>query len=237
MQVDTHHQAGPVTAEEGRDSDPAARMAGRLLLVTALAMGVMVVARVGADTDQPTYVESLIAIASSGGLYELSGASRLVSGMTLLVAAWYLSRARSVSWGPAAKRLVPSLGGLSGLLTAASGAMAISIATMAPYVITHGAMYNAYTLAGTVWDLRPLTAKLGFALAGVVVVLASRSLWKAKGGLRYVGLLSAVIGLAMQLIWIDAATFAHQITGAAFFAWLVAVGVILMRGRLRVTRI
>ena len=35
----------------------------------------------------------------------------------------------------------------------------------------------------------------------------------------------------MQFIWIDAATMVHPIVGAAFFVWLLAVGLMLFRGR------
>ena len=60
--------------------------------MTAVATTVMVIGRVTVDADQPTLAESLSAIASSQGLYVMSGASRLVSGVTLLAAAWYLAR-------------------------------------------------------------------------------------------------------------------------------------------------
>lgn len=35
----------------------------------------------------------------------------------------------------------------------------------------------------------------------------------------------------MQLIWIDAATVLHGVTGTAFTLWLAAVGVLLWTGR------
>ena len=40
-----------------------------------------------------------------------------------------------------------------------------------------------------------------------------------------------VIGIAMLLIWVDAATVLHPISGAAFFVWLAVVGVMLATGR------
>ena len=62
------------------------------------------------------------------------------------------------------------------------------------------------------------------------MVVAQRQ-WKAGGGLRYISPVSAVIGIAMQFIWFDAATIVHPISGAAFFVWLVTAGIMLLTGR------
>ena len=56
--------------------------------------------------------------------------------------------------------------------------------------------------------------------------------WKAGGPLRYIAIASAVIGIAMQFIWLDAATVMHIISGVTVFFWLIAVGVMLATGRL-----
>ena len=45
--------------------DPAARKAGMLLLLTALASVIAIAGRVGAGADQPTLVESLAAISDN----------------------------------------------------------------------------------------------------------------------------------------------------------------------------
>ena len=61
------------------------------------------------DADEPTMAESLRAIPESRALFSLSAVARLVSGVTLIAAAWYLLRARSspASWttAPAASLL------------------------------------------------------------------------------------------------------------------------------------
>ena len=51
------------------------------------------------------------------------------------------------------------------------------------------------------------------------------------GVLRYVSPVSAALGIATQFIWVDSATVAHPIIGTAFFAWLVAIGMMLLTGR------
>ena len=217
-------------AHAQRPRDRAARMAGRLLLLTALATIVMVVGRVAADADEPTLVGSLSAISSSQGLYTLSGAARLVSGITLLAGAWYLTRTWIIR-ERLATPLVPGLFALSGAFTAASGALAIALAELASEVAPLGAASPRYVLAETVSDLRWVTGKIGFTLAGVALLFASRYQWRVGGALRYVSPLSALLGVAMQFIWIDSATFAHRIIGAAFFIWLVGIGTMLATGR------
>ena len=64
MEPQTHH-----THPSERPRDPAARMAGGLLILTALATLIAVIGRVSADADQPTLAESLTAISLNSGSY------------------------------------------------------------------------------------------------------------------------------------------------------------------------
>jgi hypothetical protein len=214
----------------GPGRDPAARAAGWLLALTAAATALMAVGRVAADTDEPTLLGSLTAITSSGGQYALSGAARLGSGVTLLAAAWYLSRTWIIR-RRVGTPLVPVLFALSGVFTAASGALAIMLAKVASDAVRLGALSPTFALAEAISDLRWLTGKIGFALAGLTLVIASRFQWRVGGALRYVSPASAAIGVAMQFIWVDSATVAHPIIGIVFVAWLVAIGTMLLSGR------
>ena len=81
----------PRTPPRGGSTDRAAR-GGVLLLLTAVATVVMVYARVASDTDQATLSESLRAVAENPAMYGLFGVARLVSGITLLAAGWFLLR-------------------------------------------------------------------------------------------------------------------------------------------------
>ncbi len=215
---------------EGTSRDPAARLAGWLLVLTAVATAVMVVGRVAADADEPTLMGSLTAISSGRGLYTMSGAARLVSGVTLLAASWYLSRTWIIR-RRLGTPLVPGLFALSAVFTAASGALAIALANLASDAVRLGALSPTLAQAETVSDLRWSTGKIGFALAGLTLVLASRYQWKVGGVLRYVSPVSAALGIAMQFIWVDSATVAHPVIGTAFFVWLVGVGMMLLTGR------
>ena len=111
--------------------DSPARTAGALLLLTAAATVVSVVARLSADADQPTLTESLAAIADSRWSYGIGGAARFVSGLTLIAAAVFLLR----TWimrERLATRLVPALLGVSGVVTGLSGVFAVVLACIGP---------------------------------------------------------------------------------------------------------
>ena len=57
--------------------------------------------------------------------------------------------------------------------------------------------------------------------------------WRVGGKLKYFGIASVVVGVAMQFIWIDAATPVHRISGVAFLVWLLAMGGMLVLGASR----
>ena len=203
-----------------------ARIAGGLLILTALATGGAVVARVAVDADQHTLAESLSAISRSRGLYGLGGVALLVSGVALMGAAWYLSKAWIIRERLGAP-LVPILLAVSGGFTAVSGACAVMLTASAQAASVGDAISPMIENAAT---LRWLTGKIGFAVAGVALIVASLYQWRVGGALRYVAPYSLIVGAAMQFIWIDAATVAHRIIGPAFFVWLVVVGGMLVVG-------
>ena len=202
------------------------RKAGVLLLLTAAATVVMVALRVAGDTDQATLIESLRAIAEDRVVYGAGGAARLVSGVTLLAAAWTLSR-MGFSLGGLDPSFLWYMFGASGIVTAVSGACTVLLAA---YHLPDASVAIPAWVEATA-TLRWMTGKAGFAAAGVALVVGAVYQWRVGGNLRKAVVASAVIGLAMQFIWIDAATIIHRITGPAFFIWLVATGVMLTTWR------
>ena len=211
--------------------DRSARTAGALLLLTAAATAVMVYARVSADADQPTLLESLRAIAESRAMYGGSAAARFVSGIALLAAAWYLSRTWIIREGLGTP-LVPYLLAVSGIVTAVSGACAGALAVyqIPEAAAAGGQAFEVPTAVDVTATLSWLTGKIGFSTAGVALVVAARYQWRAGGTLRKIAPASAAIGLAMQFIWIDAATIMHRISGVTFLLWLVTIGTMLSTG-------
>ena len=206
-------------------TEPAARWGGLLLLLTALVTAAMVYARVASDTDQQTLGESLLAVAENRGMYSLFGASRLVSGLTLLLAGWFLLRTWIIRdrW---ATPWVPYLFIISGVCTIVSGVCALLIAFQAgPDVATDVSGIGAVDI------LRWVSGKLGFAAAGLALIVAAWFQWQVGGTLRKVSPASAILAVAMQFIWLDAAAIAHPIVGVMFFFWLLLIGTMLATGR------
>ena len=206
-------------------------MAGIFLIITAAATVLMVVTRVAADADHPTLAASLNAIAENRAMYGLSGAARLLSGVTLLAAAWYLLQTWIIR-ERLGTPLVPVLFALSGIITGVSGALAIVLAATAAEVTDPNIGILLSRSTEVTADLRWITGKVGFTLMGLALIVAARYQWKAGGALRYISIASAVIGIAMQLIWVDAATIMHRVSGVAVFFWLLVIGVMLLTGRI-----
>ena len=213
-----------------RPLDSAARTAGILLLATAIATVVAVVGRVAAGADQDTFERSMAFIAMNSGLYGLGGAARLVSGVTLVVGAWFLWRTWIIR-ERLGTPLVPTLFIVSGLFTIVSGTCAVELALLAPDVSNSTILATPDRSLEPVAHLRWITGKIGFTAAGLALIVAARYQWMVGGTLRYIAPVSAIIGLAMQFIWIDSATIMHPIIGVAFFLWLLAIGFMLTSGR------
>ena len=168
----------------------------------------MVFARVAADVDEPTMAESLRAIPDSRALFSLSAVARLVSGVTLIAAAWYLLRARSSpgSWTAAP---VAFLLCMSGVCTTVSGVAAIIMAVGATTGEPTAFLESAY-------HARWLMGKVGFSLAGLALVAGVQPQWAITGSPRTLAVASAVLGAGMLFIWWDAATVVHRAVGILF---------------------
>ena len=215
------------------DGQGAARLGGMFLLLTAVATAVAVIARVVAGADQETLLESLLAVDDNRAMYGVSGGARLLAGVTLFAAGWFLWRTWIIREG-FGTRWVPYLLGCSGVWTAVSGALVLVVAAYPePQAAVVGGVLTG-DVAGTVeaaWDLRWITNKVGFAIAGAALMLAAWQQFQVGGTLSRIAPVSAMVGLAMQFIWIDGATLLHPVVGVAFLLWLVAIGSMLATGR------
>ena len=211
----------PTAAAAGSAPAAAARYAGGLLILAALALAVSVIGRVSAAADHAILAETLAAIAEQRGAYGLGGGGRVLAGIALVAGSWFLLRTWIIRQRLGTP-LAPYLLAVAGVGLAASGAGAIALAA-APDV----GGTAAEVLDGVHW----IAGKIGFVAAGLALLTAARYQWNVGGQLRRIAPASAVIGLAMQFIWIDAATIMHPIVGTGFFLWLVAVGGMLATGR------
>ena len=207
------------------------RNAGLFLILTAIATLVAVVGRVSADADHETLAASLAAIAESRWLYGLGGAGRFLSGVALIAAAWCLFSIPGAG-GRRGWPVVPLLFAASGALTACSGLIAVVLAGMPPEWMDV-ARIEGVVLShqeATAW-LRKFTGAAGFALAGLALIVTAWRQRSAGAELRRIAPVSALLGLAIQFVWLDAATVVHMITGTVFVVWLGAGGAMLLKGR------
>ena len=210
--------------------DSPQRRVGLLLLFTAIATVVSVFARVSAGADQPTLAESLAVISENQAAYLAGGTARLVSGVSLLLAGWFLRRVLTVPGSPAVQ-VTSFLLIASGALTAVSGVSAVALGVSAPGLTGSINSGTIPPLIQLLADLRWLTGKAGFTAAGLGLAVAAIPMWKSGGAFRIVAPASVVVGVSMLFIWVDAATFMHRITGPAFLVWTIIVGCVLLTRR------
>ena len=230
------------------------RSAGALLLLTALATAVSVMARLSANADATPLTDALAqsqnldveaiaalsvseklnAIGSARVAYAAGGAARLVGGLTLLAAAWPLWRVMG-GYHRRAMGASAMLLAASGVASAVSGGGAIALAMLAPDVQSAVGLGSAAGLdvgaEDALFTLRWFAGALGFALAGLGLATLGPAQWRAGGILRFSAVADAILGLAMLFIWVDAATVVHRITGVGFLLWLIITGVWLLAGR------
>ena len=210
--------------------DAAAQRAGWLLLATAIATAVAVFGRVAAGADLPTLAESLAAVARRRELYGVGGAARLASGVTLFAGAWFLWHTRFMR-RRLGTLLVSVLLAASGLFTALSGGCALALAWMAPDPASAAEVAARGGAVAMTAELRWISGKLGFTMAGLALLATAYRQWRVGGTFRRLAPASALIGVAMQLIWVDAATLLHRFTGPLFMSWLAVIGFMLASGR------
>ena len=198
------------------------RKAGILLILTALTTIVAVVGRVAADADQDTLAETISQISEHQLLYGLGGIGRAVSGLTLIIGAWFLLQTWIIK-DRYATPWVPYLFVGSGIFTAISGICAVLLTTADPASIT--------STTETTATLRWLTGKIGFSFAGVALLIAARFQYMVGGNLRRISPATLLLGIALNLIWIDLGTTIHGIIGTIFFLWLLLIGTMLATGK------
>ena len=216
---------GASGAANRNSTDRAARRAGLFLILTAAVTLVAVMGRVVADADRETLDETFAAIADARLPYALSGAGRLASGVTLVVAALFLYRTWIIR-DRLASPIVPGFFALSGAFTTTSGLLAIVLAVVLP----EGGG-SATSTNEVIASVRWFTGVAGFSAAGIAILIASFFQYRVGGRLRFIAPISAVLGASMQLIWLPDIIAVHQITGIAFFVWLIVIGAMLLTGR------
>ena len=206
--------------------------------MTAIATAVSVLTRLS-GSDEPLEGAAIqLPVILDPGAYVISGAARLLSGFALVAAAAFL-RAALRPRQPALARVATTLLEFSGAVTAISGASMLALAGVLP----QGAEGTTTLVAwdppgwiGTVDGTRSIAGKTGFFLAGLGLIALGPIQWRMGGALKAFAVADVVIGAAMLLIWVDAATVMHRISGIAFLIWLIVTGVWLTLGLMQTGR-
>lgn len=216
----------------------AARTAGLLLLLAAVATAVSVLTRLTSSMEPLEGAPVQFTIILSTGVYAIAGAARILAGLGLLAAAVFLRRTTSAwhRWAHAASILL----GASGAVTAVSGACMLALAMEIPETASGTgpvvAPLIAWSIPGWVEPIdaaRWITGKIGFTLAGLGLIALGPVHWRVGGLLKVSAVADVIIGVAMLFIWVDAATVMHRVSGIAFLVWLIVSGVWLTAGLLK----
>ena len=214
------------------------RAAGLLLLLTAVATAVSVMTRLAGSNEPLEGAAIQLPVILDTGQYVISGAARTISGFALVAAAAFL-RVAIRPGQPMLAGTAATLLELSGAATAISGASMLALAGFLPQSaegVASLVAWDAPGWIGAVDGARSITGKLGFMLAGLGLIVLGPVQWRMGGLLRISAVADVVIGIAMVLIWVDAATVMHRVSGIAFLIWLIVSGVWLTVGLLRPAR-
>ena len=197
-----------------------ATTAGLLLIVSAIAAVAMVWTRLQADIDQPTFEETLAAIDQNTLWYTWHGLARTFFGALLIVVAAFIGPAMFLArgWQLRLSSILLNLGGIAMIV---SGVLVIFISTVY--------WTDAYDIA-TFDHYREVTGSIGNTFIGLAIVLLSVVQWRLSGFMKPVALLAPFVGIGMILVWIDATTILHRISGTGFLIWLLATAIVLVSG-------
>ena len=194
--------------------------AGSLFILSAFAAAAMVWTRLQADIDQPTFEETLAAIDQNTLWYTWHGMARTFFGALLIAAAGFIKPAMLLArgWKLRLSSVLLSLGGIAMII---SGVLVIFIAGV-HWVDT----YNLESFD----HYREITGSVGNTLIGLAIVLLSFVQWRLGGFMKPVALLAPFVGIGMILVWVDAATIFHRVSGTGFLVWLLATALVLIAG-------
>ncbi len=194
--------------------------AGSLLIFSAIAAAAMVWTRLQAGIDQPTFEETLAAIDQNTLWYTWHGMARTFFGALLIAAAVFLKPAMLLArgWQLRLSSVLLSLGGIAMII---SGVLVIFIV----------AVYRVDTFDLESFDhYREIAGSIGNTLIGLTIVLLSVLQWRLGGFMKPVALLAPFVGIGMTIVWVDAATIFHRISGTGFLIWLLTTALVLIAG-------
>lgn len=214
------------------------RAAGILLLLTAVATAVSVMTRLGGSMEPLADSPVQLPVILDSVQYVVAGAARALSGLLLVAAAVFLRLALRRGQ-PVAAGIATTVLEISGTATAISGAAMLALVGGLPQASDSTATLVAWDAPGWVEPvdgMRWIAGTVGFFLAGLGLIALGPVQWRVGGALKVGAVAGVVIGIGMLLIWVDAATVMHRVSGIAFLIWLIVSGVWLTLGLMQPNR-
>ena len=159
------------------------------------------------------------------GMFSWHGTARILFGGLLVVSAYVVNRL----WPTPAQSVFQSRDSLlvlSGIAMIASGVLTVTLSGLAEFNDAFGTTYQE-----SIYYYRGIAGNISNTLLGLAVFTMAPTQWKFgrvdETG-RRIGIL---LGPLMLLIWWDAASISHSVSGTGFILWLLLTSVALFIGR------
>ena len=198
---------------------------GFILILTALAATAMVWTRLEANVDHATIEATFRAIDENSTMYNWHGTARLWFGGLLLASSSFISpalaEARAI--GLRASRLFLTLAGIAMIV---SGILTVLLPSLIVFDDAFGT-----EAPETIYNYRGLAGNIGNSLIGLAILSMALTQWRFGRLMKPIAALGIILGPTMLLVWWDAATISHRITGTGLLIWLLLTATALFIGQ------
>ena len=82
-----------------------------------------------------------------------------------------------------------------------------------------------------IYHYRGLAGNIANSLIGLAILSMAPTQWKFGGLMKTIAVLGIILGPTMLLVWWDAATISHRITGAELLIWILLTATALFIGK------
>ena len=195
---------------------------GFLLLLTAIAAAAMVWTRLESNTNRTTLEETFRAIDENSTWFNWHGTARIWFGTMLLTSQYFIGSALASGRG-FGSGLAKACLALRSIAFIASGV----ITTLLPNLIVFDAALGSAD-PEQYYYYRGLAGNIRNWLVGLELILLGPTQWRPGSMMKPLALLGTIIGVAMILVWWDAATELHRESAAGFMIWLVVTALVLI---------
>ena len=199
-------------------------VAATFLWVAAVAAVAMVWTRLQADFDHPTIAESLRAIDANVMWFQLHGTARIWLGAALIMSQIFIGASLSDN-----RQLTFRLGRNFMLFGGIAFIVSGVIVTILPSAIAFDEVLGID--AESYYEYRGIAGNIGSSLVGSALIAFAPAQWRSGHAMKYAAILGTVTGVGMLIVWWDAATFMHRVTGAGFLVWLLMMALLTVWDR------